>query len=830
VLELPANGTRRVRFDLELRRYGHHAVTLTATCNGVTQTFERSLAHLRQREYKARPFEARGFMFGYWNWRGAHHTPDEAQELELMGKLGMESTGANRGTIRDNAETMLIASRYGIRSFWVGPWGSKGGTAENYQADPEQSIAALKQKWRVNGHPDTTPTHQPVYVNIFAEPGGIGTHGVLPEFYGEPQHKLDESQQKAFDRFHETALASAEVAREWDPDVKLLFPWGDPSFAIPFLRANDKLTRMMDGVGVDVGYFDRLPEMQMHQCALHRTYQFTTVWKQFKQKPPVWPSVEDPCIAPVMPGALTPQQHADHTVRAALILAAYGVNRQFAMGTPAECADWWGEQHYGGGMISRRAGLNPHPAYSAIGALIRNLRHMEFAGWEPTGSLSVYALRFRDSRDGHSLHILWTLRGSRDITLSLPRGTRVELIDSMDNSTNLLAGDDGLRLTLTTSPQYLHGAGETFAAVLGEPDHSDAVPAPHTRELGCVATLFDTQGDDADPGYVDAFPDAVRRFHATMHLATTSVAAEYGGTALAVTLPPQDRDRGVMPFYTALKPSAPVVIPGKGTHLTMWVRAASDWGRIVYVLRDAQGEKWTSVGSVGEWNCDDTPGASFFNFDGWRLVRLELPSHAPYDSFREAGTTSWGSSGGDGIVDLPLAIEKIFIERRPRAMYVNSLEPTDHSPVLLGSLAVEYASTDDMGEAAIARNRIRMAPPPAGSSRVNPIAALAAAGTLPATAITAVEHPAHYYDGTRGIFRFNEVEGAMHYDIWLAQQADGSDALKLGSRLKQSGAQVNGFRAGTTFHAFVVYTDKTGATSKPSAPFAFSLNNQFGMR
>ena len=827
VLTLPANGTRRVRFDLKVRRYGHHAVTLTATCNGVTQTFDRSLAHLRRREYRARPFDAKGFMFGYWNWRGGHHTPKEPEELELMGKLGMESTGPNGGSIQDNAETMAIARRYGIRSFWAG---ERWATAANYQADPEKSITDLERKWRAYGQPETTPTHQPVYINLFAEPGGVGTHGVLPEFYGEPPFQLDEAQQKAFKRFHETALASAEVARKWNPDVKILFPWGDPSFAIPFLRANDKLTEMMDGVGVDVGFFDRLPEMQMHQCALHRTYQFTATWKQFKQTPPVWPAVEGPCIAPVTPGALTPQQHADHFVRSALILGAYGVNRQFSMGAPADCAGWWGEQHYGGGMMSRLSGLNPHPTYSAVGTLIRNLRHMEFVGWEPTGSLSVYALRFRDSRNGRSLHVLWTLRGRRDIALALPKGTRVDWIDDMDNSRPLLAGDDGLRLTLTTSPQYLHGAGETFAAVLGEPDHSDAAPAPHTRELGRVATLFATQGDDADPEYVDSFPDAIRRFPAAMSLAVTNAPAAHGGAALAVTLPPQAKDRGVMPFYTALRPAAPVAIPGKGAYLAMWIRAASDWGRVVYVLRDAQGEKWTSVGSVGEWNSDDTPCASFFNFDGWRLVRFELPSHAPYDSFREAGTTWWGSSGGDGVVDLPLAIEKLFIERRPRAMYVNSLEPTDPSPVLLGGLAVEYASADDMGEAAVARNRVRMAPPPAGSPRVNPIAALAAAGTLPASAITAVEHPSHYYDGTRGIFRFNEVEGAVHYDIWLARHADGRDALKLGSRLKQSGAQVNGFRAGTTFHAFVVYTDKTGACSKPSASFAFSLDNQFGMR
>ena len=33
-----------------------------------------------------------------------------------------------------------------------------------------------------------------------------------------------------------------------------------------------------------------------------------------------------------------------------------------------------------------------------------------------------------------------------------------------------------------------------------------------------------------------------------------------------------------------------MAIPGKASHLGLWVRAASDWGRVVYVLRDLIGE------------------------------------------------------------------------------------------------------------------------------------------------------------------------------------------------------------------------------------------------
>jgi hypothetical protein len=510
-----------------------------------------------------------------------------------------------------------------------------------------------------------------------------------------------------------------------------------------------------------------------------------------------------------------------------MILGAYGVHRQFTPAGPADCADWWGEQHYGGGLLSRMCSLNPHVAYSSFATLVRHLRHMEFAGWRPTGSLSTYCLMFRDARSGKPLYALWTIRGSRPAALSAPAA--LEVYDAMDNVSSVEPREGKATVQLDDLPLYVYGLDEAPTVTLGEPDHSDSKPGEHVRALGNASDLFVKQSQDADVEYLESFPEAIRRFPAEMRLTTVEAPREVGAKALSIVLPPQDKDRGVMPFYTTLHPAKAIEIPGKGQRLSLWVKAASDWGRIVYVLRDAQGEKWISVGSKGEWNSDDTPNASFFNFDGWRLLKFELPSHAPYDCFREKGTTWWGSSNGDGVVDLPLALEKVFVERRPKAMYVNSLEAANGAPVEMGDLMVEYAQAEDMGTEAVRRSQVRMPSPPS-TELPNPIARLMEAGTLPASRMISVAHPDSAQDGTRGLFAFQERPEAASYDVYLSLYPDGRGALKLGSGLRKSGEQVNGFRANTDFYAFVVYHDQKGNSSKPSEAFKFRLGSTFGMR
>ena len=164
-----------------------------------------------------------------------------------------------------------------------------------------------------------------------------------------------------------------------------------------------------------------------------------------------------------------------------------------------------------------------------------------------------------------------------------------------------------------------------------------------------------------------------------------------------------------MPFYTTLVPAKPLVIPGKASHLGLWARAASDWGRMVYCLRDAKGERWLSVGKKGEWNVDDVHCWSQFCFDGWRYLRFEMPGNAPYDCYREAGTSFWGPYGpGDGIVDLPLTLEKIIVERRTHVIAGTQQVPASNDDVLLGALFAEYEKLTNKMDDTVRQSRLRM--------------------------------------------------------------------------------------------------------------------------
>src|SRR5262249_18704984 len=145
-------------------------------------------------------------------------------------------------------------------------------------------------------------------------------------------------------------------------------------------------------------------------------------------------------------------------------------------------------------------------------------------------------------------------------------------------------------------------------------------------------------------------------------------------------------------------PPKPLVIPGKASHLGLWVKASSDWGRFVYCLRDAKGERWLSVGKKGEWNVDDVHSWSAFNFDGWRYLPFELPGNQAYDLYRDAGTSFGGNYGGDRVVALPLTLEKIIVERRTHVIHATEQIPAPADDVLFGTLHAEYEKPADKAD------------------------------------------------------------------------------------------------------------------------------------
>jgi hypothetical protein len=291
---------------------------------------------------------------------------------------------------------------------------------------------------------------------------------------------------------------------------------------------------------------------------------------------------------------------------------------------------------------------------------------------------------------------------------------------------------------------------------------------------------------------------------------------ERKGSFLAVHLLPQDKEHKLMPWYSVLKPKAPVVITGKAAALGLWVRAASDCGRVVYCLRDAKGERWMSAGTKDQWNCNDVHGWSAFNFDGWRYVRFELPSHAEWDSFREYGTTWWGSAEGDGIVDLPLRLEKIIVERRTHVMYVNDVQPANPADVLLGELVAEYETPFDASEKAVALNQLRPPKPTGDFTLANPITKLQAEGELAPVKLDGVRMPDWGYDGTRCHVQFSEAPDAAEYQVWVSAYPDGRGAVQMG-KMKSPGGLIGSLRPATKLYLWVTYSTAPVKSAKPTA-------------
>ncbi|MCM8759359.1 MAG: hypothetical protein NC906_06270 [Candidatus Omnitrophica bacterium] len=703
-----------VPFTLNLKKYGYHKTVFTMIDSGETRVFTGSLAYLHpDTRERGNWSEGKGQIFGFWDWNGAHVTPSGVPRLEVMVKAGVES--AMHPFYEDSCpETELeFLRRYRMKSYFLAyqlHMTKEFLGVEWDPSKPEEMKKAVIQAIEKSPLSKPTSVNTPELAVFFAEPLlGPVSYISLPEFYGDPPYQMTPSEQTAYEKYHQQfVIAGSAIKQRW-PDAKCLFPWGIPSFPIPFLRYSKEATELMDGPALDIVLFERIPEMQMHQvtfaCVM---WQLKQEWLKTGKKWPELMAIEGPSVSPSIPGALTPQEEADHTVRAYLILMAYNTTRHFGCPAAFQCAGSWGETHYGNGLCQRIPLLYPKPVYCAYATLTRHTNRMKYIKMVPTGSNTVFCFQFAHYKSGKKLHVLWTIRGTRRIFIESSEPKEIFVYDQMDNLTRIKKKNGKFTINIGTSPCYIWGIENDPVIILSESDHSDAYPSRHSIKISNLGSSTWKISNERDLDYEKAHSEFVKKFPGKMSCRIETVPDKYGKKALAITLLKQDIERKTMPFYTTIIPDKPIPIPGKPSHLGLWVKANSDWGRIVYCIKDAKGEKWLSNGKNGEWNVDDVHCNSVFCFDGWRYLRFELPGNQPYDCYREPGTCWWGNYNGDGIVDLPITLEKIFVERRTHVIVADELKPADINDTLLGDLFAEYENPLDETTQAIRLSQLRM--------------------------------------------------------------------------------------------------------------------------
>jgi len=835
-VQLPAgNAPVDVPVAFNPKLYGLHAMDVVCTINGKSATYQRNFAYLHPDTRERGNWElGRGGLFGYWAWGGGHDTPDKKTELIVMGQAGAETSTHAFGADKD-PEIVALATKWKMLSEAAFNYsamyivsGNLGGKFD--RNDREGTGKLFIETLKKDAIHPPSPLIRPTHIDFFPETHVMPplTFGIHPHHYNGPEYVPTAEQMAGYNHCLDRVLIYAPAVRKEWPNIKILVPYGDPQNTAVFLSRSPETRGLIDGMALDMPNFERIPEQQIHQVAMHRLYPILKDIKEHIKEP--FLTMNEGTHISSKDIDMSEQAKGDITVRNFLLLMGYDVYRHPSANAPFECAGYWGENHYGGGHMSRKPKMMPEIAYVGYATMTRQLNRANFTKYIPVGSTSTYCQQYKHYKTGDLVHVFWTIRGTRPVTLKVDPGIVVKLYDQNDNAVELKETNGRVTFTIDTSPCYLQGLKADAVVTLGESDHSDSQPATEITQLGNLGDGTWKQIIEEDLDYTKNKPLMIERFQGNMCTKRVEVPEAQGGQALAVHLEEQEIERNVMPYYTTFQPKEPIVIPGKASDLGLWVHAASDWGRVVYVLRDAKNVKWVSVGTKEEWNNDDIHCWSAFCFDGWRYLRFQLPGSSPYDNFREHGTAWWGAYGGDGVVELPLKIEKIIVERRPKVMYGNSLVAAKHDDVLLANLYAEYATPEDKTEEAVKLSKVRMTVPANAPQLTNPIAELTANGIGEPPKITKVADPLERADGTVAVVEFTPVPNAKSYDVWVSPYADGRGAMCLGKGWTESGKSIHGMRPKVPFYAFVVYTDAEGKASKPSAPFQFSLNVLDGYR
>jgi len=810
---------KKIKIDVPAKLFGWYQMVAALKTDDSCWVETRNFVVLAP-DTRTEKWSGKGALFGYWSYHGAHYTPKAEHHIRLMTIAGARtSIGLPQGA-ENNPYVQKHWSRVQAGAWEVSPqeWAADEVYDETkYQQYKKKVIEAYTKARNA-----VVEQFRPDNVYFFPEPGISNrmTAGNYPEYWGEKPYEPTEQELRRIRMHFVTAKCAAEAVRETWPELKILIPWGDPLFIVPLLRAGFP-RNLIDGSGLDICGFERLPEQQLHQISVHRLYQLRKEYEKAGIPDPDLRYCEG-IFVPTEIGACSWQEQMDIYNRWVLISMAYGVKRFYSGWFTFDCGNYYGAEHYGGcGIFRRIPYCDPKPAYAAYATMTDRLNEADFEKWIPTGSLTTYCLKFSGPKG--NVYTLWTIRGKRPITLMFSDDGEVMLTDVMNNSIRVKTNGRKISFVIGTSVTYVTTKNEVIGIQPGSPDHSDALPSRNSKIVADLGNGDWKYSDDRDLFYENNNFDT---FRYKGKFACFVQKDPIFGNVVVSKLEKQETQHELMPWYSILKPKKQFILPGAVSHIGLWVKGASDWGRVVFCLRDAKNERWISIGTKDQWNCDDVHSWSYFNFDGWRYIRFELPGHEPYDSFRKYGTTWWTSSGGDGIVDLPLKIESIIVEQRTHILYVNDVQPVSSDTVCFGKIYVEYDNTEDASSKAVSLSKIRM-PEPKKVHLPNPIAEMQKTGIYEPTTIIKLEPPSWGADGTNVHVYFKELEQAKKYYIWVGPYPDGQGAINMTPNGAKNGEHIYNLRPGVKLYYWIVWADKEGKISKPSKPYSEVLIDMF---
>ncbi len=551
-----------------------------------------------------------------------------------------------------------------------------------------------KTKERFAKWPDTDQ------VLVFHESniGPIMTH---PAFLlGKKPAPLDSKTQKEFDKRWQAAVISSQMVRDVSPRIRLVF--GNMTMpAVEQYLSRGYPAKYIDLLGDESPAFMRMPERQPEVAGFASLWWLKEMAKHYGYADkPVSVSYEWTYHS-TNPGNNSERTASDLNIRDCLLALAYGVPQV----NPALIHDVGNAYYFSNwgasGLCRRPPELNPKPGYVSFATMTLMLDQAKFSKKLPTGSTSVFALEFTKP-DNSKVTTLWTIRGERDVKLSLSGNGELTTTDAMGNqqkhqtklkrsgasrSVSRAAPHREVNVTINSSPLYITGAQIT-AIKCGKARYRLGL-APGAQVVSPMNTLDTWQVvPDRDEDLERHIWDQIRR---PGKFRWETISDTDGGNVIRVSLDGKQQGPLTTSFYNRLNARKPIKLSGEPKQLGLWVHGNSSWARITFELVDAEGESWSNMGAAGEdgladWNTNDTESTTFVNFDGWRQLSVALPGHYPFDNYNWPRNCNWRHRGGNGRVDYPLSLTGLVIELRENLVYIDELVDATSRSIMLGEL------------------------------------------------------------------------------------------------------------------------------------------------
>ena len=556
---------------------------------------------------------------------------------------------------------------------------------------------------------------------IFHETCISGSHITrIPDlFSGRPPYVFDKKEKEKFATLWKTAEENAEFIRKVSPETEVYFGNGAPLLFEAFLK-NKFPAEKLGSRGNEAGSYMRSPETQPPDWIANNSglWMDRTLLDHYGYKDTPLRQCYEMCYPGTNPGNLSLRTQANYFIRHIMHSLAWKIP-VIRPGIIVDSGSSYYFSNWGSaGLCFAKPEISPKPSYVAFATLTRILDGAVFERIIENDSPSVYALEFK-RKDGSFVNCLWTLRGERNLVLTMGKGKKGVVVstDIMGNENVLKCVAGKLALKIGYQPIYLTTASPIASIqpgkviMRGKPKGKSFIVSP----LNNMADWSLEKGRSKELEMYDFMcPRRKGNFE-------YSGVEAFDGKKGLIKIAPKTPVAGsaYLPMYSVLKHAKGVEIPGEPTRIGLMVNGNGGWGRFIFELEDAAGQRWISIGAeqsgkptrwmadwmskeefesvktsnTADWNTDDSRGESVVNFEGWRYLSFPLPGNYPGEKYHWPRNSQWRCVG-DGVVKYPLKFKKLIITMPEKILKLTKYAPVKRKEIYVKDLMVTYETPE----------------------------------------------------------------------------------------------------------------------------------------